>query len=144
VRDPRADPSLRPFILRSARKFNIAFDGGGLIGSVEDTNDIGVKAVKLGDEILFRIALGGATGHKAFARDPRRRRAASRSQQSGCRGLRVYIERGLPHRPQEGAGSNILLEKRPFEEYRRRHRKETRQTARRAPYDAAQMRWCEP
>jgi ferredoxin-nitrite reductase len=51
------------------RKFNIAFDGGGLIGTVEDTNDIGAKAVKVGDEIVFRIALGGATGHKAFARD---------------------------------------------------------------------------
>src|SRR5882672_5630587 len=51
------------------RKFNIAFDGGGLIGTVEDTNDIGAKAVKVGDEIFFRIALGGATGHKAFARD---------------------------------------------------------------------------
>ncbi len=51
------------------RKFNIAFDGGGLIGSVEDTNDIGIKAVKHGDSVGFRIALGGATGHKAFARD---------------------------------------------------------------------------
>src|SRR5262249_50571725 len=51
------------------RKFNIAFDGGGLIGTVEDTNDVGAKAVKVGDEIFFRIALGGATGHKAFARD---------------------------------------------------------------------------
>ncbi|MEW6304772.1 MAG: NirA family protein [Verrucomicrobiota bacterium] len=58
------------------RKFNIAFDGGGLIGSVEDTNDIGVKAVKIdtamGDVqpgVYFRVALGGATGHKAFARD---------------------------------------------------------------------------
>lgn len=51
------------------RKFNIAFDGGGLIGTVEDTNDIGAKAVKVGGEIFFRIALGGATGHKAFARD---------------------------------------------------------------------------
>ncbi len=51
------------------RKFNIAFDGGGLIGTVEDTNDIGAKAVKIDDEIFFRIALGGATGHKAFARD---------------------------------------------------------------------------
>ena len=29
------------------RKFNIAYDGGGLIGSVEDTNDIGVKAVMM-------------------------------------------------------------------------------------------------
>jgi ferredoxin-nitrite reductase len=51
------------------RKFNIAYDGGGLIGTVEDTNDIGCKAVKIGDEVFFRIALGGATGHKAFARD---------------------------------------------------------------------------
>lgn len=52
------------------RKFNIAFDGGGLIGTVEDTNDIGAKAVRLADgSIAFRIALGGATGHKAFARD---------------------------------------------------------------------------
>src|SRR6266404_3735261 len=51
------------------RKFNIAFDGGGLIGTVEDTNDIGVKAVKVGEEVFFRIALGGATGHQAFARD---------------------------------------------------------------------------
>jgi ferredoxin-nitrite reductase len=51
------------------RKFNIAFDGGGLVGTVEDTNDIGVKAVKVGDKVCFRIALGGATGHKAFARD---------------------------------------------------------------------------
>ncbi len=59
------------------RKFNIALDGGGLIGSVEDTNDIGVKAVRvepgsgLFEEtpVAFRIALGGATGHKAFARD---------------------------------------------------------------------------
>jgi ferredoxin-nitrite reductase len=51
------------------RKFNIAYDGGGLIGTVEDTNDVGAKAVKVGDEIFFRIALGGATGHKAFARD---------------------------------------------------------------------------
>jgi len=51
------------------RKFNIAYDGGGLIGSVEDTNDIGAKAVKVGSDVFFRIALGGATGHKAFARD---------------------------------------------------------------------------
>jgi ferredoxin-nitrite reductase len=51
------------------RKFNIAFDGGGLIGTVEDTNDIGVKAVMVDSQVYFRIAVGGATGHKAFARD---------------------------------------------------------------------------
>jgi ferredoxin-nitrite reductase len=59
------------------RKFNVAFDGGGLIGSLEDTNDIGLTAVRVteaqGDVkpgIYFRCALGGATGHKAFAEDP--------------------------------------------------------------------------
>src|SRR3954469_6826549 len=58
------------------RKFNIAFDGGGLIGTVEDTNDIGVSAVELLRDheslkpgIYFRACAGGATGHKAFARD---------------------------------------------------------------------------
>jgi ferredoxin-nitrite reductase len=60
------------------RKFNIAFDGGGSIGTVADTNDIGVKAVREGGDsvtgavapgIYFRILLGGATGHQAFARD---------------------------------------------------------------------------
>lgn len=60
------------------RKFNIAYDGGGLIGTVEDTNDIGAKAVRVTEVcgeaaiqpgVYFRIALGGATGHKAFARD---------------------------------------------------------------------------
>ncbi|EEF60102.1 NirA family protein [Pedosphaera parvula] len=58
------------------RKFNVAFDGGGLIGTVEDTNDIGVKAVNVPSKqgnleagIYFRIKLGGATGHKAFAKD---------------------------------------------------------------------------
>ncbi|HXG47656.1 MAG TPA: NirA family protein [Methylomirabilota bacterium] len=58
------------------RKFNIAFHGGGRISPVEDTNDIGVKAVRLDQPVAglapgvyFRIALGGATGHKAFARD---------------------------------------------------------------------------
>jgi ferredoxin-nitrite reductase len=51
------------------RKFNIAYDGGGLISSVEDTNDIGASAVKIGDEVFFRILLGGVTGHQTFASD---------------------------------------------------------------------------
>ena len=58
------------------RKFNIAFDGGGTISSVEDTNDIGVSAVEIGPNddgidpgVYFRFALGGVTGHKTFASD---------------------------------------------------------------------------
>lgn len=51
------------------RKFNIAYDGGGAIGVVEDTNDIGVRAVRVGERVGFRVHLGGATGHGAFASD---------------------------------------------------------------------------
>jgi ferredoxin-nitrite reductase len=53
------------------RKFNIAFDGGGLVSALEDTNDIGFTAVRLktGPDTFFRLTLGGITGHKDFARD---------------------------------------------------------------------------
>ncbi len=57
------------------RKFNVAFDGAGIIPVLEDTNDIGFQAVEVLDGfgiepgIWFRLALGGITGHKDFARD---------------------------------------------------------------------------
>ncbi len=57
------------------RKFNIAFDGGGAISSLEDTNDIGFSAVRVVEGkavpagIYFRVAFGGITGHKDFAID---------------------------------------------------------------------------
>lgn len=56
------------------RKFNVAFDGGGLIPTLEETNDIAFTAVRvMGDEnaedgVWFRLALGGITGHEDFAR----------------------------------------------------------------------------
>jgi ferredoxin-nitrite reductase len=57
------------------RKFNIAFDGGGPISSVQDTNDIGFAAVCVAEDkavpagVYFRLHLGGITGHGDFARD---------------------------------------------------------------------------
>lgn len=57
------------------RKFNIAFDGGGTISALADTNDIGFMAVRVEDGhdvppgVYFRMELGGITGHKDFARD---------------------------------------------------------------------------
>ncbi|GLI21253.1 ferredoxin-nitrite reductase [Xanthobacter flavus] len=57
------------------RKFNVAFDGAGAIGALEDTNDIGFQAVEVMDGfgiapgIWLRLVLGGITGHKDFARD---------------------------------------------------------------------------
>ena len=57
------------------RKFNVAFDGAGKIAVLEDTNDIGFQAVEIKDGfgvapgVWFRLALGGITGHRDFARD---------------------------------------------------------------------------
>lgn len=57
------------------RKFNVAFDGAGQVGALEDTNDIGFQAVQVKDGfgiapgVYFRLMLGGITGHKDFARD---------------------------------------------------------------------------
>ncbi|WP_428938385.1 NirA family protein [Fontivita pretiosa] len=50
------------------RKFNIAFDGGGRVSALEDTNDIGFAAVKLDGQVVFHLTLGGITGHRDFAR----------------------------------------------------------------------------
>ena len=49
------------------RKFNISFSGGGLISTAEDTNDIGMRAVRIGGEVFFQILLGGVTGHQEWA-----------------------------------------------------------------------------
>ena len=57
------------------RKFNVAFDGGGSIATLEDTNDIGFQAVEVAHGapvepgVWYRLTLGGITGHKDFARD---------------------------------------------------------------------------
>ncbi len=56
------------------RKFNVAYDGAGIIAALEDTNDIGFQAVEVKDGydvepgVWFRLMLGGITGHKDFAR----------------------------------------------------------------------------
>lgn len=56
------------------RKFNVAFDGGGIIPTLEETNDIGFQAVMVGESagveagLWWRIVLGGITGHKDLAR----------------------------------------------------------------------------
>jgi ferredoxin-nitrite reductase len=57
------------------RKFNVAFDNGGKISVVADTNDIGFVAVEVGGErdvpagVYFRVLLCGITGHRQFATD---------------------------------------------------------------------------
>lgn len=98
------------------RKFNIAYDGGGLIGTVEDTNDIGCKAVKVGDQVFFRIALGGATGHKAFARDLGVLVKPAELNKVVSAVVRVYIANGN-RTDRKKARLKHLLETWPLEKY---------------------------
>jgi ferredoxin-nitrite reductase len=83
------------------RKFNIAYDGGGLISSVEDTNDIGASAVRIIENkeglepgIYYRIALGGVTGHQTFASDWGVVVPEARLNEVIVALLRVFIEHG--------------------------------------------------
>ncbi|MDZ4742801.1 MAG: NirA family protein [Verrucomicrobiota bacterium] len=105
------------------RKFNIAFDGGGLIGSVEDTNDIGCKAVRViqnnqGIEpgIYFRIKLGGATGHKAFAHDTGVLIRPEGLVQAVLALIRVFITHGC-RTDRKKSRLKHLLEKMPIPDY---------------------------
>ncbi|HEV8679515.1 MAG TPA: NirA family protein, partial [Stellaceae bacterium] len=82
------------------RKFNIAFDGGGRIAILEDTNDIGFAAVRVGagqpvpEGVYFRMLLGGLTGHGSFARDSFVLLAADEVVAAAAAILRVFIDHG--------------------------------------------------
>jgi ferredoxin-nitrite reductase len=77
---PLAD-ALHNYILNSRdmyglpRKFNVAFDNGGAISVVADTNDIGFIGTRVDEGrnipagVYFRVLLCGITGHKQFATD---------------------------------------------------------------------------
>ncbi|MGQ0674314.1 MAG: NirA family protein [Hyphomicrobium sp.] len=82
------------------RKFNVAFDGAGRIAALEETNDIGFQAVEVSDGgglpagVYFRLALGGITGHKDFARDTGIVVKPSDATRIADAIVRVFIEHG--------------------------------------------------
>lgn len=85
------------------RKFNIAFDGGGIVSSVADTNDVAFMAVKVTEEnatadfpagVYFRLELGGITGHKDFARDTGVMLKPDQCVQAAAAIVRCFIENG--------------------------------------------------
>jgi ferredoxin-nitrite reductase len=124
------------------RKFNIAFDGGGTISSVEDTNDIGIKAVLVDGAAAFRIALGGATGHQAFARDlgvvvppPEINRVVTAL-------VRVFIAHGN-RGDRKRARLKHLLDKWPLEEYLAATEKELGYSLRRLPLETGSLHYPE-
>ncbi|RTL54648.1 MAG: NirA family protein [Bradyrhizobiaceae bacterium] len=82
------------------RKFNVAFDGAGRIAVLEDTNDIAFQAVEVMDGhgvepgIYYRLALGGITGHRDFARDTGVVLKPDESTAVADAVVRVFIEHG--------------------------------------------------
>jgi ferredoxin-nitrite reductase len=82
------------------RKFNVGFDGAGRIAVLEDTNDIGFQAVEVKPGfaaepgVWFRLALGGITGHKDFARDTGVIVRPEEATQVADAIVRVYIAHG--------------------------------------------------
>lgn len=82
------------------RKFNVAYDGAGLIAALEETNDIGFQAVEVGEDapvppgIYVRLVLGGITGHKDFARDTGVILAPGEATRVADAIVRVFIESG--------------------------------------------------
>ena len=83
------------------RKFNVAFDGGGPVPTLEDTNDIGFQAVRVtggaaGIEpgVYFRLMLGGISGHKDLARDTGVILRPADATKVADAIVRVYIDNG--------------------------------------------------
>src|SRR5947199_2338573 len=82
------------------RKFNVAFDGGGKIAVLEDTNDIAFSAVEVTEGfgvepgIWFRLGIGGITGHKDFAKETGIIIKPSESTEVADAIVRVFIDLG--------------------------------------------------
>jgi ferredoxin-nitrite reductase len=100
------------------RKFNVAFEGGGSVDTVADTNDIGFVAVRAGagvrnstsaqqrhgqlssaspgvePGIYFRVELCGITGHKQLARDSGLLVKPTEAVAVAVAMIRVFIEHG--------------------------------------------------
>jgi len=83
------------------RKFNIAYDSGGLVSVCADTNDIGFQAVRVKETrdgvmpgIYFRMQLCGITGHKQFASDCGVLLTPAETLPVAAALIRVFIENG--------------------------------------------------
>jgi ferredoxin-nitrite reductase len=104
------------------RKFNIAYDGGGAIAALEDTNDIGFTAVRVVERksvdagIYFRLALGGITGHKDFARDTGIMLRPEECLPVAAAIVRVFIDHG-DRTDRKKARMKYLLDKWGFEKF---------------------------
>jgi len=82
------------------RKFNIAFDNGGSISVLADTNDIGFQAARIGEGrsvpagVYFRVLLCGVTGHRQFAQDTGLLVRPEQSVAVAAAMIRVFVDHG--------------------------------------------------
>lgn len=82
------------------RKFNVAFDGGGSISVLADTNDIGFQAVRIAEGrsvpagVYFRVLLCGITGHSQFAQDTGLLILPEQAVAVAAAMIRVFIDNG--------------------------------------------------
>jgi ferredoxin-nitrite reductase len=82
------------------RKFNVSFDGGGPIPTLEETNDIGFTAVQVAEGaavtpgVWYRLGLGGITGHRDLARPTGVVVAPQDSTKVADAIVRVFIDHG--------------------------------------------------
>jgi ferredoxin-nitrite reductase len=89
-----------PEMYQLPRKFNVAFDSGGAISVVADTNDIGFVAVEVKEGrrvpagIYFRVLLCGITGHQQFASDCGLLLRPDQTIAVAAAMLRVFVQHG--------------------------------------------------
>ena len=93
------------------RKFNVAFEGGGAVDTVADTNDIGFMVVRLSERteatpllggstisrdpgVYFRVELAGITGHNQLASDSGILIKPSEAVAVAAAMIRVFSENG--------------------------------------------------
>lgn len=93
------------------RKFNVAFEGGGAVDTVADTNDIGFMAVQVTEPrkgisiqdgstvavepgVYFRVELCGITGHRQMASDAGVLLRPSEAVAVAAGMIRVFAENG--------------------------------------------------
>jgi ferredoxin-nitrite reductase len=127
------------------RKFNVAFDGGGLIPTLEDTNDIAFQAVSIADGfgvepgVWFRLALGGITGHKDFARDTGVIVRPDEATEVADAIIRVFIEHG-DRTDRNKSRLKYVLDRFGFDEFLRLVEEKLARKLVRVPAEAAQPR----
>lgn len=129
------------------RKFNIAFDGGGRISALDDTNDIGFHAVSVPESaatettpagVYFQLTLGGITGHRDFARPTGVLVTPDEALEVAGAIVRVFIKNG-DRTDRKKARLKYVLDAWGFEKFLSETEAELGHPLRRVPQDVLQI-----